>query len=120
MSASGIAAMVRAALWCERVLGLELLGIGREGLAPRESCVLEMCGRCLFYSILLDGGFVFLSAQPMDSGDSLEKLVTVGDCADGWRTVCRLVEALEHSGITSLHPRPLELGEMDPNGFVIE
>ena len=56
----------------------------------------------------------------MDSGESLEKLVTVGDCPDGWRTVCRLVEALEHSGITSLHPRLLEIGGMNANGFVIE
>jgi hypothetical protein len=57
----------------------------------------------------------------MDNGEGrLEKLLTVGDGPDGWRTICRLLQALEHSEIRSLQPRPLEIGGMDASGFVIE
>ena len=56
----------------------------------------------------------------MDSGEDLEKLMTVGDGPDGWCTICKLLQALEHSEIKSLHPRPLEIGGMDANGLVIE
>ena len=58
-----------------------------------------------------DGGFVFLSVQPMDCGDCMERIVGVGDGPDGWQTICRLVAALERSGITSLTPKPIQLGE---------
>ena len=47
----------------------------------------------------------------MDTGEPLDTLVTVGDCPDGWRTIARLVEALEQSGIKSLKERPIQLGE---------
>jgi hypothetical protein len=74
----------------------------------------------LFYSVLLDGGFVFLSAQPMDLGDSLERLVAVGDGSDGWQTICHLIVTLERSGITSLTPKPIQLGEPgSPDCYVI-
>jgi hypothetical protein len=111
MSMEGVAAMVRAAVWLENRAGLETLNIGREGLAPTNSCTLELSGRHLFYSVLLDGGFVFLSAQPMDCGDSLERLVGVGDGSDGWKTICHLIVAFERSGITCLAPKPIQLGE---------
>ena len=120
MSVSGVAAMVRAAVWLENRAGLDTLAIGRDGLAPKDSCLLEMSGRQLFYSILLDGGWVAVSVQSMDTGDSPEKLMTVGDGADGWQMVCRLVAALERSGITTLTPKPIQLGEPgSPDCFVI-
>jgi hypothetical protein len=109
MSMEGVAAMVRAAVWLENRAGLETLSIGRGGLEPANSCTLEICGRQLHYTILLDGGFVFLSVQPLDSGNS-ERLLGVADGPDGWHTVCRLVAALERSGITALSPKPLQLG----------
>ena len=112
--------MVRAALWLETKAGLETLAIGREGCAPAHSCTLEMSGRHLFYSLLLDGGFLFLSAQPMDLGDCLERLVTVADGPEGWQTICRLVAALERSGLRSLTPKPIELGTPGmPDSWVI-
>jgi hypothetical protein len=49
------------AVWLENRAGLETLSIGRGGFEPANSCTLEMWGRNLFYSILLDGGFVFVS-----------------------------------------------------------
>src|ERR1700752_3455451 len=45
----------------------------------------------------------------MDAVDPLDKLLTIGDTGDGWRVVCRLLEAFEHSGCTSLK-RPIKLG----------
>ena len=111
MGMEGVAAMVRAAVWLENRGGLETLNIGRGALDRKDSCTLELSGRHLFYSILLDGGFVFLSAQPMDLGDSLERLLAVGDGPEGWKTLCHLIVALERSGITSLTPKPIQLGE---------
>jgi hypothetical protein len=112
--------MVRAAVSMEGRAGLETLNIGRDGLGPEDSCCLEITGRHLFYSLLLDGGLVFVSVQPMDSVESLEKLVILPDGADGWRTVCRFVLALERSGRQSLTPRPIELGTPgSPDSWVI-
>ena len=112
--------MVRAAVSLEDRAGLETLQIGRGGLEPKGSCTLEMFGRYLFYLMFLDGGFVAVSVQLMDSGDSLEKLMTVSDSSDGWRTVCRLVLALERSGLKSLKERPIQLGEPgSPDCFAI-
>jgi hypothetical protein len=120
MGMKGVAAMVRAAVWLENRAGLETLNIGRGALDRKDSCTLELSGRHLFYSVLLDGGFVFLSAQPMDCGDSLEKLVAVGDGPTGWQTICHLIVALERSGITCLTPKPIQLGEPgSPDCFVI-
>ena len=120
MSMNGVSAMVRAALWLENTAGLETLAIGRGGLEPKDSCPLEMSGRHLFYVIKMDGGFVFVSVHPMDLGDSPEKLMIVADGPDGWETVCRLLCALERSGITSLTPRPIELGTPgSPDSWVI-
>ena len=117
---SGVSAMVRCAVWSERCLGVETLAIGRGGHDRADSCTLELAGAHLFYVVVIDGTFVFFFARSMDNVAPLDKLLTVGDGPQGWRTVTKLLTALEHSQITSLQPRPLELGEMDSNGFVIE
>jgi hypothetical protein len=50
----------------------------------------------------------------------LERLLTIGDGPDGWQTICRLVAALERSGIKSLTPKPIELGTPGlPDSWVI-
>ena len=116
---TGVAAMVRAAVWLDDTRGMEILSIGRGGLDREDSCTLEMCGRQLSYAIVIDGGFIFVGAQSMDSIEPLELLFSIGDTTDGWRTVCRFVAALERSGIASLKERPIELGESGPNSFVI-
>jgi hypothetical protein len=119
-TSNGVSAMVRLAYWSERRLGCDVATIGRSGLDRRDTCTLQTSGRHLFYTLVLDGGFLFFYAQPMDTGDPFEHLVTVGDTQDGWNVVARLLQALEHSGITSLQPRPIQLGEVgDPNCFVI-
>jgi hypothetical protein len=81
---------------------------------------LEMSGRHLAYEILIDGGWINLSVQPMDSDEASERVLTIGDGGPGWNTISRLLEAFEHSGIKSLHPRPLHIGaETGPGAFVI-
>ena len=111
MGLEGVAAMVKAAIWLETRAGLATYYIGRGGLDRRDSCTLELAGRHLFYTVLLDGGFLFLSVQPMDGGDSPGRLIGVGDGSGGWQTICHLIVALERSGITCLTPKPIQLGE---------
>ena len=74
MSSSGIGAMGRAGVWCENMLGTEVLLIGRSADNTTENCVMEICGRWLVYRIALRGGWIWLSAQLMDKGDSPEAL----------------------------------------------
>ena len=80
---------------------------------------MKVCGKWLAFRIALRGGWVWLSACPMDSASEPELLLNVGDGEAGWKTVCRLVLALERSGISSLE-RPIELGGGSaPDGWVI-
>ena len=116
---NGVAAMVRCAVFCDDTLGMEILSIGRGGFDPQESCTLQVCGRQLVYSILIDGGFIFVSAQAMDLIEPPEMLFSIGDTTDGWQTTCRFVRTLERSGITSLQPRPLEIGEGGRDSWII-
>jgi hypothetical protein len=109
--------MIRAALWFEDTLGMEVLFIGRHGLDRKDTCYLEVCGRHLFYSIKLDGGWVFLSAQLLDAIDCLEPLLSLAD-GEGWPTICRLVKALERGEIKSLQ-KPIETGLEGSNGWII-
>jgi hypothetical protein len=77
-----------------------------------------MTGRWLAFRIVLDGGWIVLSAQRMDSGDPEESLLTAADGPSGWQTVCRLLAALERSGIKELR-KPIELGDFGRDAWVI-
>lgn len=89
--------MVRAGAWCENQLGTGLLSIGRSADNTTEDCVMELTGRWLAYRIPFRGGWIWLSACLMDAGDEPLALLVVGDGEAGWKTVCRLVLALEKS-----------------------
>jgi hypothetical protein len=115
----GIAGMVKAGAWLSNLLDLEVLGCGRAGDAPAQSCKLELSGQFLAYDITLDGGWIFLSVAVMDRGDPPESLLSLADNAENWRTICQLVAALERSAIRELQPRPLEIGPPGPNCWVI-
>ena len=115
---SGIAAFVKAAAWLTRFDDLEVLSFGRAGEAPKDSCKLELVGDFLAFAVTLDGGFIFVRAQPCDSGDPPELLCTFPDNASGWQDTCRLIAACIRNQIRVLRPRPLEIGE-GKNGFVI-
>jgi hypothetical protein len=111
--------MVRTGLWCERVLGTEVLSIGGAALA-KEDCVMELSGRSLFLRIGLRGGWIWVSACSMDEADQPELLFNIGDAPEGWTTVRRFVAALERSGVRSLQPRPLRIGaESGADSWVI-
>ena len=71
----------------------------------------------LAFEIVLDGGFIFISAQVCDRGDPPELLVSFPDGPQGWTDTCQLISALERSKIRSLQ-RPIEAGT-GPGGFVI-
>jgi hypothetical protein len=108
--------MVTAAVWLGERLGMVVLSIGREALARRDSCTLVATGKWLAFHITLDGGWIWLSAQLMDQGDEPAALLTVGDGSQGWRTICRLIAALERNKIKTLGPRPLEIQD-GPGGI---
>ncbi len=110
-------AFVYAAAWLSTRHNLEVLSFGRSGNAPPQSCKLEMVGRFLSYEIVLDGGFVFISAQLCDRGNPPELLVTFPDGPQGWQDTCALISALERNNIQSLQ-RPIGAGT-GPDGFVI-
>jgi hypothetical protein len=117
MSDHGVGAQVYAAAWLARTCGLEVESFGRTGLARKDTCLLEMSGKHLAYTVLLDGGWIFIGAQEMDRGDA-QVLVTVADGPEGWQTTCRLISTLERSGLRSL-VRPFQVGgDSGPGAFV--
>ena len=119
MKDCGIGAMVYAGAWLSNMFDLEILGCGRAGDAPAHSCKLEMSDRFLAYDITLDGGWVFLSVSVMDRADPPESLLTIADNAENWRTICKVVTALERNNIRALQPKPLDVSDPEGNGFVL-
>jgi hypothetical protein len=115
---SGVSAMIHAAVWLETQLDVEILFIGRKTGLERFDCCLEAAGKHLSYQISLDGGYVFLRAAVLDSIADSEQLLSVGDCKDGWTTICKVVQALERNNIRALE-RPIECGSGGPNSWVI-
>lgn len=116
---SGVVAIIKASLFFDEVLGMESLSIGRGGL-DRYECMLEMSGRFLSYEIYIDGGFIFVSTpQAMDLGEEREPLFSIPDTKEKWPIVCRFVQSLERSRITSLKERPIEIGEGGKDSWLI-
>jgi hypothetical protein len=115
----GVAGMVRSALWLERTAGMEVLSLGRPALSL-DDCVLELAGRQLAVTVSIRGSWIWLSAAGLDTGEAPELICNFGDGPTGWTDVRRLVLALERSGIRSLHPRPIHIGESGPNAYTID
>jgi hypothetical protein len=115
----GIAGLLRSALWLDSVCGLEVLSMGRPSQG-RADCVLELCGTQLRILAALQGGWIWLSAASLDAGESTEAICNFPDSPAGWADLRRFVRALEISGITSLQPRPIRIGDTGPNAYVID
>jgi hypothetical protein len=113
----GVSAMVRLALLLENEWDMDVLSIGRECFDRKDSCTLSVTGKWLGYCVMIDGGFVFVSAQLMDFGDPPQLLATFGDTVDGWVKTCSLIQALERAEVKSLQ-RPIEAGT-GSSGWVI-
>ena len=107
---SGIPAMLKAGLWLDLTCGLHVLNIGR-GALERADCTLELSGTQLSIRVSLMGGWVWVSAIGLDEGEQPEAICNFPDTSQGWRDVCKLVQALERSGVKSLHPRPIHIGQ---------
>ena len=119
MSAFGISGMVRSAAWLEIEFDLMTIFIGRRGLDRRDSCTLEICGAHLLYVVELDGGWIWVRASLMDSGNEPELLLREGDTAAGWAVVTRLIASMEHNAVRSLS-RPIEVGYGEgPENWII-
>jgi hypothetical protein len=114
---SGVAGMLRSALWLDSVVGMEVLSIGRSAQG-HEDCAMELCGSQLLVRVVIQGGWLWVSACGLDAGTP-EPICNFGDGPQGWTDVRRLVMALERSGITSLQPRPIRIGDTGPNAYVI-
>ena len=70
MGASGLSAMINAGAALEHEFdSIEVIEIGRPATAPEQDFTMQVCGRFLFYTIALYGPQMYLSAQPMDTGD---------------------------------------------------
>jgi hypothetical protein len=118
---SGVPAMLRSALWLDLTCGLQVLSIGRVSGLERADCVMELNGSQLLVRVSLMGGWVWLSAVGLDEGEQPQPICNFGDTPEGWRDVCKLVQALERSGITSLKERPIHIGEGGtPDSYVID
>jgi hypothetical protein len=81
----GISGLVRATIWFEDCLDLQTLSISRAALQRKDSFTLETCGKFLFYSITIDGGFTNLDVTPMDQAEESQRqrLLTIGDTKAG-------------------------------------
>jgi hypothetical protein len=74
----------------------------------------------LAVTIALRGTWIWLSAAGLDTDQAPELICNFGDGRQGWTDTRRLVLALERSGIRSLHPRPIRIGESGPNAYTID
>ena len=111
--------MLRSALWLDSVVGMEVLSIGRSATG-REDCAMELCGSQLLVRVTIQGGWLWVSAGSLDTGEAPEPICNFGDSPPGWTDVRRFVAALERSGIKSLRERPIKIGETGaPDCYVI-
>jgi hypothetical protein len=114
----GVAAMLQAACWFDSTVGMEVLNIGKSATG-REDCGMEICGSQLLVRVTLQGGWVWLGACGLDEG-APEAICNFPDTSQGWTELRKLVRALEISGIRSLQPRPIRIGETGAGAYTID
>jgi hypothetical protein len=68
--------------------------------------------------ITLDHDWILFSVALLHRGDPPERLLGVADDAESWQVVCRMIAAMERSGLRSLE-KPIEIGDGGPNSWVI-
>jgi hypothetical protein len=119
---SGVGGLVYLASWCDNVLQMEVLSIGRsvEQNNNAEDCVLTVVGKWLAYRISLRGGWIWFAVSLSDKGDAPDELLHVADGDEGFTILRHLLLAFERSGCRSLE-RPIQLGDEDggPHSWLI-
>jgi hypothetical protein len=112
MDFATIELFTRAARWLEKVLALETVPINRPATARRWFFQMDAYGERLQYHLWTDGGFLFFQAAGLDQpcDESSKPLLTIAAGAKGFEVVCRLIAALERSGVKRIE-LPLQLGE---------
>ena len=110
----------QAALWLEEILGLKLTPMQRPALERQSYFECQGYGKNLRYALWLDGGWLNFVAEGLDQTDGPSKpLLTIEDGAKGFEVVCKLIAAMERSGIKRVE-LPLQLGEPpNPDCWVI-
>ena len=61
-------AMAKAACWLEDVAGITVGVLGRNVCDRYSTRTLRASGKFLAYQVLIDGGWLWISATPMNSG----------------------------------------------------
>jgi hypothetical protein len=102
----------RAARWLEKTLALETVPINRPATARRWFFQMDAFSERLQYHLWVDGGFLFFQVAGLDQpcDESSKPLLTIGAGAKGFEVVCRLIAALERSGVKRIE-LPMEIGE---------
>jgi hypothetical protein len=95
---------------------MEVLSLGRSATSDAEA-ELELGGCWLLYDVLLCGE-LRLAVALMDGIESPQTILRSPDTQAGWDVVNRLIRAMETHQVRDLS-RPIEVGPIGPDGFVI-
>jgi hypothetical protein len=111
--------MVQYAARLSTECGLEVIDLARQPEAPPGSCVLELAGDHLFFTIALTAERVTVAAQVLDQAGPPDPLLKIEDSAAGWDVLFRLIRSLVENRITSLE-RPIVCGMVGlPDSWII-
>jgi hypothetical protein len=102
------AAFVETAALLEEECQMSVDFIGRHLADRRGTLTLEGTGRHLSYRLKSDGGWLFLTACPLDRGQWTEVLI-VGDTVPGRQTIRAALVALESVRMRDLSKEQLDM-----------
>jgi hypothetical protein len=116
---TGLSALIYYGAQLSVECDLEVIAMGSPAEAAPESCVLELCGDHLLFTIALAGGHVTVGAQAMDGVEDPDPLLKIEDSPVGWDVAFRLVRSLVENEVRSLQ-RPIQSGMLGlPDSWII-
>ena len=111
--------LLQCLAFAEAELCMECLSIGRGADDYVNDLVGEVAGKGIFFRLCLRGIVVDPYAQSMDRVEPLSLLVTVGSDVSGFQIIGRLLRQFQQSNLQNLDQRPIQLGDIGPDGFAI-